>query len=52
MYPPLGRPREQRLLALRASEPLVIDRLQVYLTREPQPATLLLELPLGVSAPS
>ncbi len=52
MYPPLGREREQRLLALRVEEPLVVDRLHVYLTREPQPARLLLELPLGVSAPS
>jgi hypothetical protein len=50
MYPPLSREREQRLLALRIEEPLVIDRLQVYLTREPQPARLLLDLPL--SAPS
>jgi hypothetical protein len=50
MYPPLSREREQRLLALRIEEPLVIDRVQVYLTREPQPARLLLDLPL--SAPS
>jgi 2'-5' RNA ligase len=46
MFPPLAREREQRLLALRAEQPLVVDRLRVLLTREPQPAKLLLELPL------
>lgn len=47
MYPPLEREREQRLLALRFEEPFVIDRLRVVLTREPQPATHLLDLPLA-----
>ena len=47
MYPPLAREREQRLLAMRFEHPLVIDRLFVYLTRDPQPARRLLELPLG-----
>lgn len=47
MYPPLEREREQRLLALRLEEPFVIDRLRVVLTRDPQPPTPLLELPLG-----
>jgi 2'-5' RNA ligase len=51
MYPPLTREREQRLLRMRFDEPLRIDRLRVLLTREPQPAKLLLELPLGASLP-
>lgn len=46
MYPPLDRARERRLLAFRVSEPFVIDCLRVLLTRPPQPARLLLELPL------
>lgn len=50
MYPPLARERELRLLALRFEEPFVIDRLRVVLTREPQPAKLLLELPLTGTA--
>jgi len=52
MYPPLSRRREHQLLAVRAVEPFVIDRLKVYLTQEPQPASLLLELPLGVRDPA
>jgi 2'-5' RNA ligase len=47
MYPPLSRERERQLLALREPGPLRVDRLQVFLTREPQPAQLLLDLPLG-----
>jgi 2'-5' RNA ligase len=47
MYPPLTREREQRLLALRIEEPLVIDRLVVVLTQEPQAPRELLALPLG-----
>lgn len=47
MYPPLDRPREQRLLALRIAGPLVVDRLEVHLTADPQPPTRLLTLPLG-----
>jgi 2'-5' RNA ligase len=49
MYPPLDRSREQRLLALRETEPLTVDRLRVVLTREPQSARLLLDLPLGAA---
>jgi 2'-5' RNA ligase len=49
MYPPLTREREQRLLAMRFEQPVLIDRLFVYLTRDPQPAKRLLELPLGKS---
>lgn len=47
MFPPLSREREQRLLAFRATEPFAIDRLKVLLTRDPQPAKLLLDLPLS-----
>jgi 2'-5' RNA ligase len=50
MYPPLSREREQRLLAVRVSEPFAIDRIRVLLTRDPQPAKLLLELPLGAGS--
>jgi 2'-5' RNA ligase len=46
MFPPLARAREQRLLAVRVAQPIVVDRLRVLLTRAPQPARLLLELPL------
>jgi len=47
MYPPLSRERERTLVALRFSEPFVIAKLRVLLTRFPQPAKLLLDLPLG-----
>lgn len=47
MYPPLSRKRERQLLGLRFSDVFVVDRLRILLTREPQPAKLLLELPLG-----
>lgn len=51
MYPPLSREREQRLLAVRVKHPLIVNRLRVLLTRDPQPAKLLLELPLHASEP-
>jgi 2'-5' RNA ligase len=47
MFPALSRARAQRLLGIRVTHPLIIDRLRVLLTREPHPAKLLLELPLG-----
>jgi 2'-5' RNA ligase len=47
MYPPLSRERERKLLALRLPEPFVVDRLRILLTRFPQPAKLLLDMPLG-----
>jgi 2'-5' RNA ligase len=37
----------RRLLRVRVSEPVVIDRLHFYLTVEPNPGRKLLELPLG-----
>jgi 2'-5' RNA ligase len=46
-FPTLTRAREAELLAIRVPEPLVIERLQLYLTRDPQPSRRLLELTLG-----
>lgn len=48
-YPTLTPARERELLALRVEAPAVIERLQVYLTRDPQPSKLLFDLPLGAS---
>lgn len=45
-YPTLTPKHERELLALRVTAPAIVDRLQVYLTRDPQPSTLLFELPL------
>jgi 2'-5' RNA ligase len=42
----LTRVTERELLALRVTAPVVVDRLQVYLTRDPQPARKLLEVQL------
>jgi hypothetical protein len=50
MYPPLSRERERALLALRFGEPFVVSRVRVLLTRFPQPAKLLIDLPLGPAA--
>jgi 2'-5' RNA ligase len=47
MYPPLSRARERQLLTLSFPEPFTVERLRVVLTRAPQPAKLLLDLPLG-----
>ncbi len=45
-YRTLTRDTERELLALRVTAPVVVGRLQVYLTRDPQPAKKLLELEL------
>ncbi|MBY0489288.1 MAG: 2'-5' RNA ligase family protein [Gemmatimonadaceae bacterium] len=45
-YPTLTPARERELLALRVEEPAVIERLSVYLTRDPQPSKLLFDLRL------
>jgi 2'-5' RNA ligase len=45
-YPTLTLKREQELLSLRVREPCIVERLQVYLTRDPQPSVKLLELEL------
>ena len=47
LYPTLTREAERELLAVRINEPVVIDRLTVYHTMDPQPSKKLLELPLG-----
>ncbi|MBL0892612.1 MAG: 2'-5' RNA ligase family protein [Gemmatimonadaceae bacterium] len=45
-YPTLTPARERELLAIRVTAPARIEALQVYLTRDPQPSTLLFSLPL------
>lgn len=45
-YPTLTPARERELLALRVHAPAIIDRLQVYLTRDPQPSKLLFDIAL------
>jgi 2'-5' RNA ligase len=45
-YPTLTPTTERELLAHRVTAPARIERLQLYLTRDPQPSTLLLDLPL------
>ena len=45
-YPMLTPARERELLAMRVNAPAIIERLQVYLTRDPQPSKLLFEIAL------
>ena len=45
-YPTLTAKSERELLAVRDIEPARIERLQIYLTRDPQPSRKLLELEL------
>ena len=45
-YKTLTRDSARALLALRVDAPVHLTALQVYLTRDPQPATRLMELPL------
>ncbi|GAB1343705.1 2'-5' RNA ligase family protein [Gemmatimonas sp.] len=45
-YPTLTPQRERELLAMRVTAPAIIETLQVYLTRDPQPSSLLFSLPL------
>ncbi|HXY30192.1 MAG TPA: 2'-5' RNA ligase family protein [Gemmatimonadaceae bacterium] len=45
-YQTLTPERERRLLALRVNDPVLVDRIQCYLTLEPQPARRVLEVPL------
>lgn len=46
LYPTLTRETERELLAVRVIEPVVIDRIKVYQTFDPQPSKKLLDLPL------
>ena len=48
-YPTLTPERERALLALRVTAPAIVNRLQIYLTRDPQPSKKLFELELGGS---
>ena len=45
-YPTLTPARKRELLALRVEAPAVIERLSVYLTRDPQPSKLLFDVRL------
>ena len=45
-YPELTPDTARSLLAERIDDPVILDRFQVYLTREPQPSRKLLELEL------
>ena len=46
-YPELTRDRAAELLSIRVDEEILIDRLEAYRTREPQPAVLLASVKLG-----
>lgn len=46
-YPTLTRDRERELLALRVNEPVIIDRLQLSLTDDPQPPRPIMEFRLS-----
>jgi 2'-5' RNA ligase len=46
LYPSLSAAATRELLKTRITEPFVIDAIQVYHTRDPQPSRKLLELPL------
>jgi 2'-5' RNA ligase len=46
LYPTLSRETAKELLAVRIADPVIIDRITVYHTLDPQPSKLLLDLPL------
>jgi hypothetical protein len=46
LYPTLTKDTERELMAIRVRAPVVIDRITVYQTLDPQPSKKLLELPL------
>jgi hypothetical protein len=47
LYPTLTKESERELLAVRINEPVLIDRITVYQTLDPQPSKLLLDLRLS-----
>jgi len=47
LYPTLSREVEKELMAIRVTEPVIIDRITAYQTLDPQPSRRLLELPLS-----
>lgn len=51
-YPTLTPQNERDLLAVRVDAPARIERLQIYLTRDPQPSRKLLELELTAPVPA
>lgn len=46
LYPTLTREAARELLAIRVREPVIIDRITVYQTLDPQPSRKILDLPL------
>lgn len=46
LYATLSRDALRQLMETRITEPFTLDALQIYLTRDPQPAKKLIELPL------
>jgi 2'-5' RNA ligase len=50
LYRTLTRNSLASLMRVRIADPVVLDRLSVYYTREPDVARLMLEIPLGVGA--
>jgi 2'-5' RNA ligase len=47
LYATLSSEAVRELMEVRVTEPYLLDALQIYLTRDPQPARKLLDLPLG-----
>ena len=47
LYASLSADSLRELMETRVTEPYLLDALQIYMTRDPQPARKLLELPLG-----
>lgn len=47
-FPTMTPAMQRRLLRVRIEHPVIISRIQFYLTRDPQPARQLLELTLGM----
>lgn len=47
LYPELTATKLKQMMAVRITEPFTIRELKVYHTREPQPPTLLFQLPLS-----
>ncbi|MEP6765461.1 MAG: 2'-5' RNA ligase family protein [Gemmatimonadaceae bacterium] len=50
-FPTLTPAVERELLAIRVNDPAIVNRFQVYLTRDPQPSKKLLDLELTGVAP-
>ena len=50
LYPTLTSEAERALMAVRIREPIVLERITAYQALDPQPARLVLDLPLGPGA--